>query len=151
MSGAICGTRMSRSLSSGAHSRDPLAHPGYRSLPAKPLQLSVGRIPLGKRVRAIVGGHAEQPRGVVFRALDQRKLAAVEVGLAKLALLLRRVRVICGGGYGGRRHLASGVISPMNSLIPGAGHAFMSSLALACTRGLGRLARRAAISPHSGK
>jgi hypothetical protein len=33
MSTAICGikdkTRMSRSLSSGAHSRDPLAHPGY--------------------------------------------------------------------------------------------------------------------------
>src|SRR4051794_36001537 len=25
--------RMSRSLSSGAHSRDPLAHPGYGSLP----------------------------------------------------------------------------------------------------------------------
>src|SRR5665213_3291221 len=38
MSGAICGlqmgyeSRMSRSLSSGAHSRDPLAHPGYPPL-----------------------------------------------------------------------------------------------------------------------
>jgi hypothetical protein len=34
MSEAICGitrkTRISWSLSSGAHSRDPLAHPGYR-------------------------------------------------------------------------------------------------------------------------
>jgi hypothetical protein len=65
----IAKPRMSRSLSSGAHSRDPLAHPGYNlSTRAAAIKRCRGRIPTG-RASAFAEDAAKQLGGVLHADL----------------------------------------------------------------------------------
>ena len=60
-------------------------------------EFRIGGEPFAEAFRAIVCIEPEQPGRLVLRARAQRQFAVVEIGLAHLTLLFRRVRIIGGG------------------------------------------------------
>ena len=65
----------------------------------------MGGIPLIESVRAIACRPTEKAGCLFLQPFGQRKLPAVEIRLADLALLRDGVRIVCGGKDSRRRHL----------------------------------------------
>src|ERR1700746_1254635 len=68
------------------------------------LELRISGEPFVDVSRAAACRQPEQAHRLVLRTKPQRQFAAVEIGFAELALLLRGVRIVGSGDHGLRRH-----------------------------------------------